>query len=293
MKRSSPNVVARPTKSPKLSVESLDSDTDPYYVVRVGRIRGIYRTWEDCKSQVERFPGATFKKCYTKEYAEKYLAFVDRPGWTLVDKSIVPIDLLDQLTPSVQGPIISIETEAAIKVINKARKFTQPLEVVVYTDGACKGNGTKEAKAGIGIYIQREGETPSVEYKAAPLMGDRQTNQRAEMMAALVGLKMVARDLERVGKIKLVTDSKHVVNGMTSWMIDWKKGGWVKELVNKDLWRKLDRQAEELKEKGIVVTWVWVKGHSGVPGNEKADELATEGCTMHDAYETRSVIANK
>ena len=95
-------------------------------------------------------------------------------------------------------------------------------------------------------------------------------------MAAIEGLKA----LNRACEVDLYTDSQYVRKGITEWMIGWKKNGWKtaarKPVKNEDLWRALDEQVARHD-----IKWHWVKGHSGVPGNERADALANLGIEKH------------
>lgn len=144
-------------------------------------------------------------------------------------------------------------------------------ELVIYTDGACSGN---PGPGGWGVLMQF-GE------KEKTLKGGEKetTNNRMEMMAAIKALEAI-NDKYR-GEITLWTDSTYVMKGITEWIHGWKKRGWKKSdkkpVVNKDLWQELD--ALNAKHN---VTWKWVKGHAGVDGNERADELAREGIPKRD-----------
>lgn len=100
------------------------------------------------------------------------------------------------------------------------------------------------------------------------------TNNRMEMMATIEALKAVKPDFK--GEITLWTDSTYVLKGITEWIHGWKKRGWKnsqnKDVKNVDLWKQLDIQNARFN-----VNWKWVKGHAGVDGNERADELARMG----------------
>ncbi len=98
------------------------------------------------------------------------------------------------------------------------------------------------------------------------------TNNRMELTAAIEALNV----LKRPSKVKLHTDSKYVMDGITDWMANWKKRDWKtankKPVKNKDLWMALDKATERHD-----IKWIWVKGHDGNPGNEEADALANLG----------------
>jgi ribonuclease HI len=92
-----------------------------------------------------------------------------------------------------------------------------------------------------------------------------------ELIAVIEGLKSVEED----AKIEIITDSKYVKNGINQWIVNWKNNGWKtaakKPVKNKDLWQELDELVQNYS-----IEWKWVRGHSGHPGNEKADQLANE-----------------
>jgi ribonuclease HI len=136
--------------------------------------------------------------------------------------------------------------------------------VVIYTDGACKGN---PGPGGWGALLLCDG----VECE---LFGgeSRTTNNRMEMTAVIQALA----SLEPGRPVTLYTDSQYVKNGIETWIHGWKKNGWKtadrKPVKNADLWRELDTQAARHK-----IAWHWVKGHAATPGNERADALANRG----------------
>ena len=138
------------------------------------------------------------------------------------------------------------------------------MTVEIFTDGACRGN---PGPGGWGVLLRCDG-------KSKTLCGGEAntTNNRMELMAAIKGLASLKRDCE----VDLTTDSEYVRKGITEWMINWKRNGWrtanKKPVKNKDLWQALDEEAAKHK-----VTWHWIKGHSGHPENELADQLANQG----------------
>jgi ribonuclease HI len=137
-------------------------------------------------------------------------------------------------------------------------------DVVMYTDGACSGN---PGPGGWGAVLM------SGKHRKELFGGERETtNNRMEMMAVICG----AEALKRGCSVAIHTDSTYVMKGMTEWVEGWKKRGWrtasKQPVKNVDLWQRLETALDRHK-----VNWYWVKGHSGVPGNERADELARKG----------------
>ena len=137
-------------------------------------------------------------------------------------------------------------------------------KVVIYTDGACSGN---PGPGGWGALLEYRGQTRELKG------GERRTtNNRMELMAAIMALEA----LRRPSRVVLHTDSTYVREGITSWIHNWKKRGWKtaakKPVKNVELWQRLDAAVASHE-----VEWRWVKGHSGNPGNERADALANEG----------------
>ena len=139
-------------------------------------------------------------------------------------------------------------------------------EVVIYTDGACKGN---PGPGGWGAWL-KSGPTEK------ELFGGElnTTNNRMELTAVIEGLAA----LKRPCKVILYLDSQYVRMGITEWIRGWKAKGWLtstkQPVKNVELWQKLDKL---VTEGGHVIEWRWVKGHSGDPGNERADMLANRG----------------
>ena len=136
--------------------------------------------------------------------------------------------------------------------------------VVVFADGACKGN---PGPGGWGA-ILRMGEREKEIYGGEPAT----TNNRMELTAVIRALEA----LKRRCKVKVYTDSQYVQKGISEWLAQWKRRGWRtadrKPVKNEDLWRRLDELAQ-----GHEVDWHWVKGHAGHPENERADALANRG----------------
>jgi len=136
-------------------------------------------------------------------------------------------------------------------------------KIEVFTDGACKGN---PGPGGWGVFIKGD--------KKGDYFGGESstTNNRMELTAIIKAL-MILKDQDN---LKIYTDSKYVIDGISSWILKWKKNGWKtaskSSVKNADLWIKLDELVGNFD-----IEWVWVKGHSGDSGNERADALANRG----------------
>ena len=137
-------------------------------------------------------------------------------------------------------------------------------EVELYTDGACSGN---PGPGGWGALL-RYG-TVEKELSGGEILT---TNNRMELMGAISGLEA----LKKPARVKLYTDSIYVKDGITKWLRGWKAKGWLtadkKPVKNKELWQRLEAAAHIHQ-----IDWLWVKGHSGHPENDRVDQLARDG----------------
>ncbi len=135
--------------------------------------------------------------------------------------------------------------------------------VEIFTDGACLGNPGPGGWAALLRYGAQESELAG----GAP----HTTNNRMELMAAIAGLEALTRPCS----VRLVTDSRYVMDGVRSWLPVWKRNGWrtaaKKPVKNIDLWRRLDTAAARHE-----IEWLWVRGHAGHAENERVDALARQ-----------------
>tara|TARA_B100000401_G_C52492544_1_gene571099 strand:+ start:67 stop:510 length:444 start_codon:yes stop_codon:yes gene_type:complete len=134
-------------------------------------------------------------------------------------------------------------------------------KVKIYTDGACRGN---PGPGGWGAILDYKGHIKEISGYS-----EETTNNMMELTAVIRALEA----LKSSCIVVLTTDSKYVKNGITDWIHNWKNNGWKtankKPVKNKDLWIALDEVS-----KNHSIDWLWIKGHSGHPQNERADELA-------------------
>lgn len=136
-------------------------------------------------------------------------------------------------------------------------------QISLFTDGSCLGNPGPGGYAAILVYNQHRKEL-SQGYTLT-------TNNRMELMAAIAGLRALSEPCQ----VTLTTDSQYVRQGITQWIHNWKKKGWKtanrEPVKNSDLWKELDSEIQRHQ-----IEWLWVKGHSGHPENERCDVLAKE-----------------
>lgn len=145
--------------------------------------------------------------------------------------------------------------------------------LTVFTDGSCVNNGKQNAKCGGGIWITEDHPLN----RTISMPGTHHSNQIGELIAVLVALQSINPQTP----IKFITDSKYVINGLTTHLSSWEDSGWI-EVSNAPLFKAI---AYHLRRRPTPTTFQWVKGHSGVEGNEKADQLAQSGATKADVDE--------
>ncbi len=225
-----------------------------YYAVATGRTTGVFTSWPEAKAQVDGFPGAVFKSFKTREQAESFLT--DPVLGTGRKKTESP--------SRSSGPACS------------DRDWPEGT-IVVYTDGSAIGN---PGPGGYGAVIQEHPDRPVRELSGSY---GHTTNNRMEMTAVIKALQ----SLQGTGSPVVVhSDSRYVVNALTKgWAKGWKKRGWKRSngqpALNPDLWEQLLFLVQSMD-----VKFVWVRGHSGNPLNERCDELANtaarKGSSVHE-----------
>ncbi|MDT8378287.1 MAG: ribonuclease HI [Desulfotignum sp.] len=212
-----------------------------FYAVAAGRTTGIFTSWPEARAQVDGFPGAVYKSFKTREQALDFLA----------------------------DPVLGTgRNKTASK--RKPRHTLSDTDlpegtIVVYTDGSAIGN---PGPGGYGVVIQEHPDGPVKELSG----GYRHTtNNRMEMTAVIKALETLQGT---DSPVVLHSDSRYVVDALTRrWASGWEKRGWKRAngqpALNADLWDRLLPLARSLD-----IRFVWVKGHSGNPLNERCDELA-------------------
>jgi ribonuclease HI len=148
----------------------------------------------------------------------------------------------------------------------------QKNNITIYTDGSSRGNPGPGGFASI-IVINNE--------RVIELGGhdEHTTNNKMELKGVIEGLKVSLNNIGENEHIKVYSDSKYVLTGITSWIHNWKKNNWrtaaKKEVLNQELWQELDSLVETVSQKNIKIDWNYVKGHADNPYNNRADVIAT------------------
>jgi len=243
----------------------------PFYVVRQGRIPGIYNTWDECNKQVHRFTGAQFKKFDIYSDAQAYFDGKIQIQKTVETKATITKPKLANKIPKnlVKD---SIRKFSAIKLTQSDENLTSIDHIyrIVYSDGCCFANGSAAAKAGYGVYWD-----DNHPWNISERLHGEQTNQRAELTAAIYAMETALTN--NVTHLEIRTDSKYTIQSATEWIKGWKRSNWIKKtdskpVMNKDLMIKIDQLQSKLQLK-----WTYVPGHSSNKGNDEADRLAKAG----------------
>lgn len=223
-----------------------------YYAVAIGRRPGVYTQWHGdagARVQVDGFPGARYKAFATPLQARAFVA----------QQACSPAPGADPCTPRPGRP--------ATGQSSKAVDASSTDRVAIYTDGSSLGN---PGPGGYGVVM------PSLAPKGEWCGGFRwTTNNRMELLACIVGLEQ----LKRPSAVDLYSDSRYVVDGiMRGWARGWQRNGWCKsngeKALNVDLWQRLLALCDRHQ-----VRLIWVRGHAGIPDNERCDRLANQAAS--------------
>ena len=272
-----------------------------FFGVRRGRTAGVYASWDEAQSHVIGFPGALCRKFKTAGEAQAFVEGTDAPpraaaggggggGGGAGSKRAADSDRVlegDCSMPSKRRR----RSSSPIAVTpppdrGGARLPYQDLIAEVWTDGACSKNGTKDARAGVGIVFSHD----RIQDIGAPLPERYpQTSSCSELVAAYTAVLYArAHPKHFADTVRIHTDSAYVIGCATTWCHGWKRRDWLKangrkpehlDLIRrmyKKLWRE-GSDGEPRARKHPRIEFVKVKGHSGVPGNERADRLAVLG----------------
>lgn len=231
-----------------------------YYAVAVGNPTGIYTDWDDAAAAIKGMKGPKYKKFLDRAEAIEFIREFGSPA------------ALAAL--GAEG-----KTTAARPAAKKVTAVPPPPAdgvLRIYTDGSSLANGRASSRAGVGVFFG-PGDPRNISER---LVGEPQTNQRAELMAMLRALESAPR----AQPVQIYSDSQYSINCVTQWAAGWKKKGWVtatgEEVKNQDIIRSVLDKMDERTRVGGITTYQWVKGHSTDAGNQAADRLAVAGAKM-------------
>ncbi|CAG2111981.1 unnamed protein product [Medioppia subpectinata] len=218
-----------------------------YYAVRIGRQPGVYNNWSEAWTQTHRYPYNQCKRFNTYEEAVDYVNGGPR-------------------SPATGEAVYDRNYWRPVPDMGCGNSYeTCPERFQIYTDGACRGNGTASAIGGIGVHFPDWRD-----YISEPLPG-RQTNICADIYAAKLAVKTAVKLGECL--LEINTDSEFLVNSMTKWIGKWQQNGW-KCIDDRPVKNKKDFLALLEWTQYADIVWTKVAAHSGIAGNERADRLA-------------------
>lgn len=227
-----------------------------YYAVAIGRTQGIYKTWNECKYNVDKYPGAVYKKFKTQNEAIEFIRYNINPEFNVSTTNIQKTNIIPITNTNLISNSISKTNITSIQNINNNR-------IIIWTDGACKNNGQNKEVGGAGVFFG-DNDSRNISQKLTGYV----TNNRAEMMAVIYALQISTNN--KYLKIEIKTDSMYIVNGMTKSMNNWKSRNYL-NVKNSDLWKQLDYYSNL-----VDIKWTHVSAHCGIHGNEMADSLANQ-----------------
>lgn len=264
-----------------------------FYVVKKGRVPGVYRKWDDAKKQIDGYSNAEYKSFNNVADAAEYMDWSEeekkdafKPAEDTLQNAINKIKSASKnVKPSkkmMKKPNTKLRKK---KQLSMFEEKSDDYYAVIYTDGGSRNTGASKKggkvaptdKAAWAYLIEKDGE------KLADGSGGRlgATNNEMEIKALIEAMKKLIELDYNEEKLLFCLDSQYVINGATQWMQSWKKRGWKRssgKLLNKELWQELD----SLKAKFPNLEFKWVKGHAGQHGNEYVDSLLNDYMDNHE-----------
>ncbi|EEU20935.1 ribonuclease H family protein [Lactobacillus mulieris] len=244
-----------------------------FYAVKKGRKIGIFRTWDECKEQVNGFSGAEYKSFSNILEASQYLDLSEDQKRAIMKPSE------DNLTAAVekikaQSKVMAEKKTSMKKQTTASKSDYSQYEVVVFTDGGCRNHGNvkgghvqEDDKAAWAYLIEHEGNRIS---KAGGEFGA--TNNKMELTGLIEAMKRILALKLNNKKTIFVLDSRYVLRPITEkWIWSWRNNGWKRskgELKNKELWQELSRLLPQFKN----AEFEWTHGHEDNYGNNFVDK---------------------
>ncbi|KZZ91485.1 RNase H domain protein [Moelleriella libera RCEF 2490] len=260
-------------------VAASSDEPERFYAVAVGNPTGVYTDWSDAAAAIKGVKGPKYKRFNTREEAVTYIKqygsreAIEALGDIVRDE---PLFALQETVPTPATTRRSATKSAAAKASSAAARAAENV-LQVYTDGSSLANGKAGSRAGVGVFFG-EGDARNL---AERLIGDPQTNQRAELMAMLRALQIAPLNQT----VQIISDSQYSINCVTQWALGWKNKGWKtatgEDVKNQDIIRAVLDKMEERARSNANTSFRWVKGHASDRGNMAADRLAVRGAKMN------------
>lgn len=248
-----------------------------FYAVAVGNPTGIYTDWNEAAVAIKGVKGPKYKRFGSQDEAVAYIKqFGSREAVEALGEkySVVSASALASSTSTTASTKKSTTNSAAKASPGVPRPAEDVLQI--YTDGSSLANGKAGSRAGVGVFFG-EGDPRNLSER---LVGDPQTNQRAELMAMQRALEIAP--LKQT--VQIISDSQYSINCVTQWAIGWKQKGWKtaagENVKNQDIIRAVLDRMEERTKANANTYFHWVKGHASDRGNVAADRLAVRGAKM-------------
>jgi ribonuclease HI len=246
-------------------------EPEKFYAVAVGNPTGIFTDWSEASKAITGIKGPKYKRFATRPEAVAYIRqFGNKEAIEALGEKVEPVEKVevDEKSFTVKKFTPIRDDEAAMK----------PRENVleIWTDGSSLANGRAGSRAGLGVYF---GENDPRNL-AEKLLGEPQTNQRAELMAMQRALEIAPADQT----VRIISDSQYSIKCVTEWAIGWKKKNWLtasgEKVKNQDIIRAVLARMDERTKAGSNTYFQWVKGHATNVGNIAADRLAVRGANL-------------
>ncbi|KAG6007504.1 hypothetical protein E4U21_005972 [Claviceps maximensis] len=259
-------------------VAASSDDPEKFYAVAVGNPTGIYNDWNEAAAAIKGVKGPKYKRFASRKEAVAYIRqFGNREAIEALGEVMPASEPILTLRSATSGAK-SAQKTAAKSATRADTGVACPGEDVlqIYTDGSSLANGRSGSRAGVGVYFG-DADARNVSER---LVGDPQTNQRAELMAMLRALQIAP-----LGQtVQIISDSQYSIKCLTEWALGWKSKGWKtatgEDVKNQDIIRAiLDKMDERTRAKSNTY-FHWVKGHSSNRGNLAADRLAVRGAKL-------------
>ncbi|KAH8178330.1 RNase H domain-containing protein [Sarocladium implicatum] len=248
-------------------VASSTPSKDRFYAVAVGNQPGIYTDWADVAPTIVGVKGPKYKRFDTRAEAVNYIIeFGNKEAIEAIGEE----GKLSKKQKTYPDPLQALLDDDAGESIEEEKKDDGIVRI--YTDGSSLANGRAGSRAGVGVWFG-DGDRRNI---AERLVGEPQTNQRAELQAIYRALEVAPIDQP----VQIYTDSQYSINCVTQWAMSWQRKGWKtaagEEVKNQDIIRRVLQRMEERKKTGAATMFQWVKGHAMNRGNEAADALAVK-----------------